>query len=147
MKRILTIAFLALFTCACTGMFIAGYDAQVDRRGNALRNKVDRFFNDLERTAGTPAAAYHKHTRFYAAARKDLKALREAAGKLPGNEITVDSVGLIEQNLDQLEAMHRAGITAPEVPVIRDLIDTQFRLLLHLEEAKLRGKRKKDVAR
>lgn len=147
MKRILTIAFLALFTCACTGMFVAGYDAQVDHRGNALRNKFNRFFSDLQRTAGTPAAAYDKHTRFYTEARNELKALREAAAKLPRNEITVDSVGLIEQNLDQLETMHRTGITAPEVPVIHDLIDTQFRLLLHLEEAKLRGKRKKDVAR
>ena len=44
-------------------------------------------------------------------------------------------------------AMHRAGLTAPEVPIIRDLLDTQFRLLLHLERAKLRGQRGKEVTR
>jgi hypothetical protein len=147
MKRILMIAFLALFTSTCTGEFIAGYDAQIEQRGHALRNKVHRFLSNLERTAGTPAAAYDQHTGFYAEARQGLKALREAAAQLPRNGITVDAVGLIERNLDRIETMHRAGLTAPEVPIIRDLLDTQFRLLLHLERAKLRGQRGKEVAR
>jgi hypothetical protein len=147
MKRIIIIAFLALFTCACNDPFMPGYDAQIDHRGNALQNKVNRFLNDLQRTAGTPAAAYENHKRFYSEMRTELKGLRDAAAKLPRNEATLNCIAPIEENVAVLETLHRTGITAAEVPVLRTIFETQFQALLHLEDAKLRGKRKKDVGR
>jgi len=64
--------------------------------------------------------------------------LRAEAGAQPGNGLTVQSLDLIQKNLEKLEAMHAGGITAEEIEIVRTLFDTQFRMLVQLENAKKR---------
>lgn len=123
---------------SCSGYFIAAYNPQVDSGATQLQQKVDRFLTDLERTAGTPAGEYEQNQAAYGELRGDLEALRELAGSQRGNRLTVQSLDLIGNNLDKLEEMHAGGISAKEIEIARTLFDSQFRMLVQLENAKKR---------
>jgi outer membrane murein-binding lipoprotein Lpp len=123
---------------SCSGCFMAGYDPQVDSGATQLQQKVDRFLTDLERTAGTPAGEHKENQAAYRELRSDLAALRDLAGSQRGNGLTVQSLDRIGNNLDKLEEMHAGGISAKEIEIARALFDSQFRMLLQLENAKKR---------
>ena len=123
---------------SCSGYFMAAYNPQVDSGAAQLQQKVDRFLTDLERTAGTPAGEYEQNQAAYGELRGDLEALRELAGSQRGNGLTVQSLDLIGNNLDKLEEMHAGGISAKEIEIARTLFDSQFRMLVQLENAKKR---------
>jgi len=135
-KAILIAAVASLVSCS--GYFIAQYNPAVDTGATELQQKVDRFLIDLEQTTGTPAGDYQQHAAFYVESRSDLQALRALASQQRGNDLTVQSLDLIGNNLDKLEAMHAQGISREEIGVVRTLFDTQFRMLVQLETAKKR---------
>lgn len=122
----------------CSSYFIADYNEVIDGGAVALQQKVDAFLTTLERTAGTAAADYEHHTERYAELRSDLGILRDVAKLQRGNELTIDSLQLIEDNLGQLESIHAGGISQQEIAVVRKLLDTQFRMFIQLENAKKR---------
>lgn len=131
----LTIALL-LFGCACFS--IAGFDPAVASGTEALHAKFTRFLTTVGECAGTPEAEYSRHTAFYTEAWQDLERLEAAALSRPHNELTLDSINAIRDNLAQLEGLHRLGLSRGEVDVITKLFDTQFRMLVELENAKAR---------
>jgi len=122
----------------CSGYFIAEYNPVLDSGASELHQKVDRFLSDLERTSGTPAGQYDRRAGFYDEVRTDIETLREIASRQRGNERTIESLDLIEKNVDSLEAMHADGISPKEIDIVRTLFDTQFRMLVQLEIAKKR---------
>ena len=115
---------------SCSSYFIAEYNAVVDHGATELQQKVGRFLDDLERGDADP--------KFYAEARGDIQMLRSAASLQRGNELTVQSLDLIQDNLDKLEQIHARGISPKEVVIVRTLLDSQFRMLVQLEIAKKR---------
>ena len=122
---------LALATIvSCSSYFVAEYSGVIDHGATELQQKVARFLGDLERGAANP--------EFYAEARGDIQKLRDVASLQRGNDPTVRSLDLIQSNLDKLEAMHAGGISAKEVDIARTLLDSQFRMLIQLENAKKR---------
>ena len=123
---------------SCSSYFIAEYSAEVDSGATQLQQKVDGFLTELQNTAGTAEGGYEGHEVFYADVRNDIGELRTAAALQRGNEITLQSIDRIEDNLDKLERMHAQGISAKEIAVARQLLDTQFRMLVQLEHAKKR---------
>lgn len=131
----LTIALL-IFGCACFS--IADFDPEVASGAEALHGKFARFLSTLGECAGTPEAEYARHTAFYAEAWQDLERLEAAAGRRAHNELTLDSIDAIRDNLAELEGLHRLGVSRGEVDVIAKLFDTQFRMLVELENAKAR---------
>jgi len=143
-KRIkATLLALAASVLGCSGYYIAEYSEAVDTGATELQQKVDRFLTDLEQTAGTPEGEYDLHEGFYAEVRDDIGALREVASAQRGNDLTLQSLDLIGANVDKLEALHAEGISRQEIGVVRTLFDTQFRMLVQLENAK---KRKEGVS-
>ena len=60
--------------------------------------------------------------------------LRELDRSLGGEGQSI----LIGDNVDRLEALHAKGISPGEIAVVRTLFDTQFRMLVQLENAKKR---------
>jgi len=136
MKAILVA--LGASIAGCSGYFIADYNPVVDQGAAALQQKVDGYLTELEQTAGTSEGAYEQHVTFYEEVRGDVARLRAEAGAQPGNGLTVQSLDLIQKNLEKLEAMHAGGITAEEIEIVRTLFDTQFRMLVQLENAKKR---------
>jgi hypothetical protein len=136
LTRGLILAIAALVT-SCSA-YMASYNQVVDSGATALQAKVDGFLAGLEQTAGTPAGAYEQQGAFYEEARHDLRTLRDVAAAQPGNDLTVESLDLIDANVVRLEAMHVQGISPQEIAVLRQLFDAQFRLLIQLETAKQR---------
>ena len=126
---------------SCSGYFIAAYNPAVDEGATKLQQDVDGFLVGLRETAGTPAGDYERHAAFYDGARAQIQALRDLASQQGGNDLTLQSLDLIEKNIDQLESLHAGGITPKEIDVTRTLFDTQLRMLLQLENAKKRKER------
>ncbi|HTD83791.1 MAG TPA: hypothetical protein VK648_08385 [Gemmatimonadaceae bacterium] len=138
-KRAKAILLAALASIvSCSGYFMATYDPAVDGGATELQQKIDRFLTDLQQRAGTPAAAFDQHAAFYDDVRGDIQELRDLASRQRGNELTLQSLDLIENNVDKLEALHADGISVQEIDVVRTLFDTQFRMLVQLENAKKR---------
>ena len=52
------------------------------------------------------------------------------------NDSTLRALDLLRESFDKVEAMHREGLIPEEVTVLRELVDTQLRLLVQLERAK-----------
>ncbi len=137
MKRRTVIALVAaLVTFGGAWLSIAGYDPSPGGDTSKLHRKLADFLDELRETAGTPEGAYDRSAQFYAAVRMDLGALRIDAQSQPGNERTLRTLESIDQNLDELEAVHHDGVSAEEVAIIAQLFDAQFRMLEHLESMK-----------
>ena len=129
-KAILVAALSAVVSCA--GFVIARYDPVIDGGATELQEKVDAFLTDLQQNGGEYSPD------FYDEVRGDIDGLRNAAAVQSGNKLTIDSLDLIERNVATLEQMHAEGITSEEIDVVRTLFDTQFRMLIQLENAKKR---------
>ena len=129
---------LSIGTFALSCAFIAGYDPLIDSGATALQQKVGQFLTDLEQTTGTPEGEYERHLGFYHEVRNDIGVLRTVASAHKGNDITLQSLDLIEANVAKLEKLHAEGISAEEIRIVRTLFDTQFRMLVQLENAKKR---------
>ena len=128
----------ATFIGSCSALVVAKYDAAVDHGATELQQKVNSFLTDLEQNAGTPEAEYERHAGFYEEVRNDIFVLRNAASIQRGNDITIESLDLIEDNVGKLEQIHAEGISAEEIAVVRTIFDTQFQLLIQFENAKKR---------
>jgi hypothetical protein len=138
-KRLKAILLAAVTSVAgCSSYFIATYDPAIEGGATQLQQKVGDFLGELEQTSGTPEGEYENNVAHYEELRGDLQALREQASQQRGNTLTVQSLDLIGKNLDKLESMHRDGISTEEVAIVRELFDTQFRVLVKLETAKKR---------
>jgi hypothetical protein len=131
----LTIALL-IFGCACFS--IADFDPELATGAGALQQKFALFLSRLGECAGTPEADYSQHGAFYVEAWQDLERLEAAALRQPDNELTLRSIDAIRDNLAELEGLHRLGLSRGEVEVISTLFDTQFRMLVELENVKPR---------
>lgn len=125
--RILLAALVFFLAAACAAT--ADYDPQFDRDLVALRAKVDGFLVQLEQTAGTEGGTYAAHEVFYDELWVSFDALRQRAEVRPTNGPTLTSLDALAENLRRLEALHRQGLTAPEVPVLRKIIGPQFEAL------------------
>ena len=138
-KRVKAVLLAAVTSVvSCSGYFIATYDPAVDEGATKLQQDVDGFLVELHETAGTPAGDYESHEAFYGDTRASIQSLRDIASQQRGNELTLQSLDRIEKNLDRLEALHADGISPKEIDVARTLFDTQFRMLVQLENAKKR---------
>ena len=127
---------LSIVAFALSCAFIAGYDSRIDNGASALQQKIGTFLTDLEQTTGTPEGEYSRHIGFYGEVRTDISVLRNVASAHKGNDITLQSLDLIEANVAKLEKLHAEGISREEIGIVRSLFDTQFRMLLQFENAK-----------
>jgi hypothetical protein len=127
---------LMVFGCACFS--IAGFNQQIVTGTEALQQQFETFLSGLAECAGTPEAEYARHSAFYAEARGALDRLQAEAELQQGNELTLRSLEDIRDNLAELEELHRSGLSRAELEVISTLFDTQFRMLVELENVKPR---------
>lgn len=131
---------LIVFGCALP---LAPDTDQFEDASVALQSKMEAFFDELERTAGTEEGGWAKHASFYEGVRADLDLMRIEAGAHPRDAATRRVLELLAVNLASLEAAHREGLTPPEVPILRNLIGTQLRMFVELQkkaEAPSRGR-------
>lgn len=130
-------ALVAFLTAGCAAR-IAPYDPTLNDGLAGLQTKIAGFLEELEQRAGTPDAAWEKHAAFYESVRADLQDLRFRAAAHGGNELTLGSLDLVSDSIDDLEQLHRSGLNGTEIPILRSLFETQLRMLIQLETAKRR---------
>lgn len=140
-RRIALIAALlvALLTlaCGCAAVWSSPpYDPAFDAALGDFRKDADAFFEDVACAAGTPDGTWEHFEGAYRTLEDELSGLTQQAALGRRGAPAMESLGLVAQNLDAIEAMHRDGITPAEVTVVRRLVDTQVRLLIQLERAK-----------
>lgn len=137
MKRYYQIVLaFAIFVTGCAVRYVATYDPAIESDALELRSELNTFFDDLQCTAGTPEGAYDRYASQYADLHTRVGDLQARAALQSRNQLTHDSLTLLADNLNVLETAHREGLTAAEVPVLRQLLDTQVQMLLQLEAAK-----------
>jgi hypothetical protein len=125
--RVTTLLFVvALVLASCAGNSVS--DPLFGTDIAALQQKVDGFLAKLEIVAGTPDGEFARHAPFYTQLRDDIAALRNRAAGLPGNAAALADLDAISENLVQLEALHRQGVSPAELPVLRKLFGIQFAL-------------------
>jgi hypothetical protein len=118
---------------------VAPHDAEIAAGLAELQSSHTRFFDELQRTAGTPDAAWECHTAWYEETRARIAALHTRAASYElKNDPTSHSLELLGKSVDELEAAHAGGLSGGEISVLRTLFDSQLRMLIELETAKER---------
>jgi hypothetical protein len=137
------VAILTVVMSACSVRFISDYDETTDRSVTELQRKVETFLVKMENTAGTSEGEYVNNKAFYDDVKVALSAMRVRAAAMPKNELTVQSIDLIEENIENLRQLHERrgekGLSKALVEPIRTAINAQFTAILKLEFAKKRG--------
>lgn len=134
--RIPVAVFLIALVGSCPLLPSAPYDPVFDTQVVALRKDVGAFFDELGACAGKPEGAYSAFTVEYRTFSDHIARLRGLAVSHPRNDATVESLDLLRENFDKVEAMHRDGLLPEEVEILRPRVDTQLRLIVDLERAK-----------
>jgi len=137
---------IAVIATGCTSIRLVGdYDEQIDKGTTALQRDVETYLVKLESSAPKPdakVAAYEDNKQFYLDSRVAISSLRLRADATERNSLTVRCFDKLNSNLDELEKMHKAGITALEInKLVRPGFTQQFTAILTFELAKRRGEK------
>ena len=137
---------VALGATGCATVKLVGdYDEQIDKGSTALQKEVETYLVKLESTAENPkdkVAAYTGNKQFYSDSRVTISGLRLRADATERNSLTVRAFDKLSANIDELEGMHKKGITRTEITdLIRPGFTQQFTAILTFELAKRRGEK------
>jgi hypothetical protein len=123
---------IALMLTGCASIrLISEYDEITDRKIAELHEKFARHFVQLERLVGTDEGDYVHFQGFYDEVNADLRILRVRAGVLDKNEIMIQSLDLMEENISNLEALHKLGFRKlDEIIPIRNAFDASFSAMI-----------------
>ncbi|MFQ5656342.1 MAG: hypothetical protein ACE5G5_02280 [Candidatus Methylomirabilales bacterium] len=139
----LVMAILTVAIGGCQVRLISDYDAVIDRSATELQKKVETFLVKMEGAAGTSAGEYANNKAFYDETVVALSAMRVRAAAMPKNELTVESIDLIKENIENLRKLHKRrgerGLSKTVIDPVRTAMNTQFTAILKLELAKKRG--------
>lgn len=134
-----TLFFLSTLS-ACTSIrLISEYDRETDIAVTAFQRKMEGFLISLERNIGKEEAEYKNNVGFYDGVKVDLSALRVRVAAIPKNEITIQQIDLLIGNVDNLERIHKLGITQEDIYPLRIAFNESCTAILKLELAKKRG--------
>jgi hypothetical protein len=134
---IVVAAFLLAVLASCMSSRLAPHDQTIADGLAALQVRHTQFFDQLQQTAGTPDAAWECHQDWYEETRAQVAALRTRAASYGlASDPTGQALDLLDRSLDELEAAHAKGLSGGEIPVLRTLFDSQFRMLIQLEAGK-----------
>lgn len=135
--RMAAVAALLLLTCACSALLPAApYDPAFDAGMVHFQKDVTAFFDEVAACSGTDRGTHSAFSDDYRSFVDRIAALRGQAARQARNDSTLRALDLLGESFDKVEAMHREGLIPEEVDVLRELVDTQLRLLVQLERAK-----------
>lgn len=135
--RVFVLAALLTVACSCA-LWPAGapYDPLFEAGLVNLQKDVRVFFDEVGKYAGTGQGTHSAFASDYRTFSSRIAGLRGQAASHARNGSTLQSLDLLRESFDKVEAMHRQGLVAEEAEILRSLVDTQLRLLLGLERAK-----------
>ena len=136
-SRMAVVVTLFLFTCACSVFRpSAPYDPAFDAGMVHFQKDVTAFFEEVAACNGTDRGTHSAFSGEYRSFSNRMAGLRGQAARHARNDSTLRALDLLRESFDEVEAMHREGLIPEEVTVLRELVDTQLRLLVQLERAK-----------
>lgn len=139
LKQFCYLLFVFCLAGCCNIRLVSDYDEQTDKAATAFQRKIEMFFTFLEQNADKPEGKYEQNINFYNEAKVDLSSLRVRAAALPENGITVQQVDLLIDSLNNLEELHKTGLTREQIPPLRSAFNISCTAILKYELAKKRG--------
>jgi hypothetical protein len=140
MKKLTRILFISLFLItsisSCKLTLVGRYDSIMDNTVTDLQQNVSRFFVKADAEVGTPAFDYNNYKKFYEDIKVQLATLRIRSAAVSEGSIADKEVGLLDENIKNLEKLHKLGIgTIDEVALLRSAFDNQFMAITKLQMA------------
>lgn len=142
LAKLASIVMLVIVIAAsgCTIRFMADYDEQVDKSVTKLQESVETLFVKIESNIGKPEGSYDQLKPLYEEIRVGIGTLDVRVSAKPKNEKTIEQIGLLRKNIDDLEEIHKEGIQHKDVvTTLRKQFKSAFVAILTLELAKKRG--------
>jgi hypothetical protein len=119
---------------------ISNYDEKTDIAVSDLQKNMEIFFFTLESQEGLPECAYENHTEIYKEVKVSVSAIEVRARAIPENEITIQQIGLLKENIQMLEQLHKMScLSKAQIESLRINFNSGFTAILKLELAKKRG--------
>jgi hypothetical protein len=129
-------AVAALIISGCAVMLVGPYDEVTDKAINDLEIKTEQFIAKMENTRGD----YEGNKPFYVDAKASVRTIRLRAELYPKNAGELKELDLLDQNLDNLAKLHRAGaLTGIAADGARTALEANFKSLTQIELAKKRS--------
>jgi hypothetical protein len=144
------IALVSLTFSDCSEIRLIGaYDQAVDQNIQKISKDVATLLVEVEKNVVDNRAAENQYESFrprYTSIEGDIAALKLRAGALPKYDKIKQQVDLVDQNIRNLEALHKSNFSAPGksplevVQTVRTLFDISFTAMLTLQNGLKREK-------
>jgi hypothetical protein len=135
-----TIFFLGIISIvACSVKFVSEYDENTDRSISDLQRKFETFFISVEKFCGSPEGDYSHFEKFYDDAKVDLSILLLRVTAKTKNDIQIEQVNILIKSFDDLQKLHKIGLTKDQLTTIRTAFNVSLTAILKFEIAKRRG--------
>lgn len=133
--KAISIVALALTLSSCV-VFVGPYDEVTDKAITDLQVKTEQFLAKMEVTGGS----YSDNRNFYEEAKGAIRSIQLRAALYEKNEGERNELKLLEENLDNLAELHRAGpLKGRALTAARSLLEANFQSLIQIELAKKRS--------
>ena len=134
--------FLILLQSCTTVRLISDYDEITDKTVTRVQEKVTKYFVVLDRTIGTPAAAYENFVETFDYIKVDLNTLKLRTAALDKNRIVEDQIKELISMVDNLEKLHKIGfLNAAQIRPLKQPFDSAFTAIIRLQLALKRGEK------
>ena len=141
MRSYLSLLVLLITATACTVQLVSNYDEKTDEAITKLQKDVTEFLVTVGDQYGSPACAHAQHKKFYQDTKVAISSIEVRANAIPKNSITTQQVGILKNNIDLLETLHKSGcFKSGQVSALQSSFDSGITAILKLELAKKRGK-------
>ncbi len=130
---------IVLISSGCTVQFVSRYDETTEKSITTIQRDVERLFQEIERSLGTPEARYENYVAVYEQLQIEATMLNTRAQAIDMNSITTEQSEQLIGWLNNLQRLHRTGIPAVDVlAVTRQQARQIFVAMLKFELAKKR---------
>lgn len=134
----------AIFFASCKVMLVGAYDQVTDQGIQKMQGEISTLLVKLDRNLLSGAVAdneYAKHKPTYESLAGQVSSLKIRCNALPKYGIVGEQLTLLEDNLKNLEALHKLGFkTTGEIATIRSGFDVQFTAMIKLQNGLKREK-------
>lgn len=138
-KRVYFFCVFGLLLSSCAVQYVSRYDETTERSITTIQRNVEGLFQKIERSLGTPEAAYENHVSVYEQLHVDAAMLSSRAQAIDLNSITAEQSQLLMNWLTNLEELHKTGFNnAGMLAVTRSQSEQIFVAMLKFELAKKR---------
>lgn len=135
----LFLIFFALVASACSVQYVSRYDATTEQSITIIQRQLEIILNDLERNLGKPEAEYEHYAEAYKKISVNAKLLSTRAQAIDNNEITIKQSQVLMGFINNLETLHKSGISSSGVvSVLHQQVDQIMVAMLKFELAKKR---------